>query len=108
MELPAAVLDAIAQLLGKRCCRKRIGRGKSLSLGFGDFVSHSIPSATDSFYGEWEVGTYFSSWRILNSGKVLCGSSDAADSLEELDGRLQDISLGVLNSIEVLESHDIR
>lgn len=97
----------LAEMIGKKCCRQRVGEWHSLSLGFGQKVYHS-KKTVDSFYGEWEVGTYSSAWRIIRSGEVLCGSKDNVNSLTELDNNLQDVLLGVIQSIELLSRFDIR
>lgn len=56
--------NAFGELIGKTCCRKRVGRSRSLSVGFGKKISHSKPDMADTYYGEWEIGTYSSPWRI--------------------------------------------
>lgn len=100
--------SAFAELIGNPSCRQRVGRGRSLSVGFGDKVPHSKPKTADPFYGEWEIGTYSSAWRIIREGRVVCGSSDLVDSIDELDGRLQAIQLGAVVAIEALSQFDIR
>jgi hypothetical protein len=102
------IQSAFAALIGERCCRQRVGRGRSLSLGFGSRVVHSRPKAEDSFYGEWELGTYSAAWRIVCDERVICGSSDLVDSADELDERLQAVKLGAIVAIEWLSLFDIR
>jgi hypothetical protein len=99
---------ALLPLIGKYCCRQRIGRGRSLSLGFGGKLPHSKPKTSDPFYGEWELGTYSAAWRIIREGRVVCGSLDAVDSIDELDERLQAIKLGKVLTIEVFSQFDLR
>jgi len=106
--IDASVQGAFAGLIGKRCCRQRVGRGLSLSVGFGEKVPQSESKAADPFYGEWEFGTYSSAWRVIQEGRVVCGSSDVVDSIEELDERLQAIKLGAVLAIETLSQLDIR
>lgn len=108
MAIDANIKGAVATLIGKRCCRQRVGRGRSLSVGFGEKVPHSKPRTADPFYGEWELGTYSSAWRVIHKGRVVCGSSDVVDSIDELDERLQTIKLGVILVIEALSHFDIR
>lgn len=95
-------------LLGKNCCRQRVGRGRSLSIGFGERVPQMTRKTIDGFYGEWEVGTYSSAWRIVLDGKIVLGSLDVTDSVDELDQRLQNIKLGSVTAIKVLSQFDIR
>jgi hypothetical protein len=77
-------------------------------VGFGKRVPHSKPKTADPFYGEWEIGTYSSAWRIIRAGRVVCGSSDVVDSIDELDERLQAIKLGAVVAVEALSQFDIR
>ena len=95
-------------LYGKNCCRKRVGRSRSLSVGFGNKVPHSKSMTVDSFYGEWEIGTYSSAWRVTDKGRIICGSSDVVDSVDELDERLQRIEFGSILGIETFSRFDIR
>jgi hypothetical protein len=108
MPLSLEISAAWAAAIGKQCCRQRVGRSKSLSIGFGAQVSHSIVDSQDSFYGEWEIGSYYSSWRIAKDGRILLGSTEGVDSVEALDAKLQQIRLGMLSEIEQTGSHDIR
>jgi len=71
-------------------------------------LPHAKPKAVDTFYGERELGTYSSAWRVIREGQVVCGSSDVVDSIDELDERLQAIDLGAVLAIEMLSQFDIR
>jgi hypothetical protein len=102
------VRNAFAGIIGKTCCRQRVGRGKSLSIGFGERILQSKPKVADPFYGEWEIGTYSSAWRIVDNSKILCGSLDVVDSIEELDEKLQQVRLGAVVDIEAVSLLDIR
>lgn len=97
-----------ASLIGKRCCRQRVGRWRSLSVGFGEKVPHSKKTKADTFYGEWELGSYSSAWRIVREGRVICGSSDVVNSTEELDDMLQAIALGCVVDVLSPSPLDIR
>lgn len=77
-------------------------------MGFGKKIPHSKSKTTDTFYGEWEIGTYSAAWRIIHKGHVVCGSSDVVDSIDELDTRLQAIQLGTVLTVEVISQFDIR
>jgi len=98
----------IAPLVGKPCCRRRVWRGRSLSLGFGKKVFHENERLIDSFYGEWEIGSYYGCWRVVKEGKMLLGSQDAVDKIDDLDGVLQRIEIGRVVSVRHLTSLDIR
>jgi len=95
-------------LTGKACCRQRVGRRRSLSLGFGDKIPHGRARLIDDFYGEWEIGTYSAAWRIVSKEKLLCGSQDVVDTLEDLDRRLSEIQIGQIESIYSTSKFDVR
>lgn len=96
------------EVFGKSCCRKRVGRDRSLSMGFGKKIPHGKSKLIDSFYGEWEIGSYSAAWRVMRDNKILCGSMTAVESIEELNVQLQKIDFGVIFQIEELSSFDIR
>ena len=102
------VQPAIADLIGKDCCRQRVGRMRSLSLGFGKKIPHGKARLVDDFYGEWEIGTYLAAWRVVHDGRILCGSQDIVDSVPELDERLSKIKFGRIKTISVFSKFDIR
>ncbi|WP_138922517.1 hypothetical protein [Hylemonella gracilis] len=108
MSIDKEIENSFLDLIGKRCCRKRVGHGRSLSLGFGVRIPHTKSKAVDAFYGEWEIGTYSAAWRIVQNGAVICGSLDVVDSINELDDRLQNLELGAILSIEAVSELDIR
>ncbi len=104
----ALVEDAIRSMLNKRCCRQRVWRPRSLSLGFGEKVYHGNSNLVDAFYGEWEIGTFYCAWRVIYDQKILCGSSDAVDSLDELDAALKQIDFGCIQSLTQPTRFDVR
>jgi hypothetical protein len=95
-------------LIGQPCCRKRVGRGKSLSIGFGKKVFHGNAKLVDEYYGEWELGSYYPAWRIVRDGKILCASQDAVDSLEELQVRLDELAIGPFIALSQTSEFDTR
>jgi hypothetical protein len=98
----------IKQLIGKDCCRKKIGRDLSLSFGFGDKIYHNDKKLNDTYYGEWEIGSYTSSWRIILNDKIVLGSNDSIESIEEFDLQLKKISFGKILKIELMSKFDIK
>ena len=46
---------ALRPMFGLACCRLRVGRFRSLSIGFGAERPHGKTDTQDSFYGEWEI-----------------------------------------------------
>lgn len=105
--LDSKVSKNIVNLIGKECCRQRVGRSRSLSIGFGGKRLHGKANQPDNFYGEWEIGTYTASWRIVQEERILCGSQDVVDSLSELDQILNTIQFGRIVAIKVLGKLDI-
>lgn len=105
--LPPVIQSALAPLMGRPCCRQRVGRGRSLSLGFGKRIMHSKTKLIDPYYGEWEIGTYSSAWRIVCGGIVVFGSSETVDSMTELDAFLQKFKFGSILSIELVSPFDV-
>lgn len=97
----------IYNLLGKLCCRQRLGRGRSLSIGFGGKVHHDRKNLVDDYYGEWEVGTYNAAWRVVDGDVILCGSQEVVDTLSELEERFRCIKLGRIDSISMNSKFDI-
>lgn len=87
-------------MLGKSCCRQRIGEWNSIHLGFGEKVYHH-KNTLDGFYGEWEAGTYSSNWKIYHNDSLLLTSKDDHN---DLDIRLQKIFFDRLKEIEVIEN----
>jgi hypothetical protein len=81
---------------------------RSLSVGFGDKVFHGRDDLPDGHYGEWEIGTYWPCWRVVSGHKILCGSQDPVESIQELDERLQVLVLGKFVGVSALSEFDIR
>lgn len=110
--MPKADILSVGVLLrdvrGLRCCRKRVGERRSLSIGFGAMQFHGDERLVDPFYGEWEFGTYYGAWRISRGPRVLCGSQDVVDSTQELHDRVERIELGCIVGVEMLTEFDVR
>ena len=100
--------ELIQPMLGKPCCRKRVWRPRSLSFGFGEKPYHGNSKLVDDFYGEWEVGTYSSAWRVLQNKRIVCASNDTVDSVDELDGALKAVDFGRISSVEQPADLDLR
>jgi hypothetical protein len=101
------VAQIIKQIVGKKCCRKKVGEFKSLSLGFGIKVFHHNPRLNNDYYGEWEVGSYFTTWRVIRDDRIICASRDPVDR-DELDAVVKNIELGNLLSIGEVSNIDVR
>lgn len=81
---------------------------RSLWLGFGQKLFHQNAKLIDPYYGEWEIGTYYCAWRVTKGGQILCGSTDAVDSIEELDFAIKKIAFGRILSLVQSSTFDIR
>lgn len=101
------IFEIMKSILGKKCCRASISSYKTLSLGFGEKVYHNNSKLQNEFYGEWEIGTYRCSWRILKGNKILLGKTDT-EEISEMNERISKIKFGEIVSINHLSKLDIR
>jgi hypothetical protein len=101
------ILEIINPMFGLKCCSARILSYKSLSLGFGGKVFYNNPRLIDTYHGEWEIGSYYSAWRILQDDKILLGKTDAFD-YPQMEAKLEKIKFGEIISINQLSKFDIR
>lgn len=106
--LPDQVREFLKHMFGKPCCRQRVSEPRGLRLGFGEKVYHKNQKLIDPYYGEWELGTYYCAWRVVEAGRVVCGSSDSVESASELNTALARIQFGTILNIEQLDGFDIR
>jgi len=79
---------------------------RSLSLGFG--AEGRTSELAKKTCREWEIGTYYSAWRVVRDGIVLCGSQDAVDSIDELNVALGRVELGRFVSLRQPSDLDVR
>lgn len=100
--------EFLAPMRGKRCCKQRVSEPRGLRLGFGDKVFHGNPKLIDEYYGEWEMGTYYCAWRVVEGGLLVCGSNDSVESANAIDTRIGQIRFGTFQAIEQLSSLDVR
>jgi hypothetical protein len=73
-------------------------------MGFGKRIPNNNPKTRDGYYGEWEIGTYESAWRVIQNGVIICASHDASDSPApenppDIDGVFRKINFENLVSI---------
>ena len=94
------ISELLKKLVGQPCCRQRVNPANinMLSLGFGNKIYHKKLNKVDNYYGEWELGTYNSAWRLVQNGQLLIGSSNKYNSLDTI---LQRINLGNFVGIDV-------
>lgn len=101
------ILNVIGSLYGKRFCRVAVGKFKSLSLGFGEKIFHNNDRLKDKYYGEWEIGTYYCSWRITRGNKVILGSNDIND-INELNIKINSIEFQEIVAINNPSALDVQ
>ena len=67
------IIDNLRQeIINQQICRIDFRRDKSLFIGLGN--KYPTCRKAVSFYGQWEIGTYNASWRIIKDGKILIAS----------------------------------
>ena len=101
------ILECMNRLVGQPCCLQLVGKNRSLNLGFGEVVRHSSTIA-EAIHGEWEIGTYYCSWRIIQNNTIVCASSDTVDDIEEIRQKIREINWGRFSSIRHLSDFDLR
>ena len=104
--------ELIKPLLELDCCRTQIGYRRSLSMGFGKKIPNNAPKTRDGYYGEWELMTYESAWRVIKDGNIICASHDATESLTpdnppDIDDAFQKIPFGKVLSIRQKNKWDV-
>jgi hypothetical protein len=107
IELPEIVREFLSPLAGMQCCRQRVSEPRALHFGFGRKIYHGNPKLIDTYYGEWEIGTYYCAWRVVSSGKIICGRDDI-EFVEETDAAIKQIEFGAFRLMEQLGDFDIR
>jgi len=109
MTIDPKIQGSFVGIIGKSCCRQRVGDYRYFSAGFGKQVPNEKASKNVvPFYGEWEIGSYTSTWRIIRDGNVVCSGRDLVDSDDELNKRLQGITLGTVVAVEMLSKFEVR
>jgi hypothetical protein len=101
------LIEILKPLFGKKFCRVNVGRSKSFSIGFGNKIYHNKHYLNDRYYGEWEIGTYYCSWRIIKNTKIICGSNDSKN-FDELNIYVNNIRFGSIKTISHISDYDIR
>ncbi|WP_111859910.1 hypothetical protein [Acinetobacter sp. CFCC 10889] len=100
LEIPAI----LQEIIGKKCCRKYLGEWNSLHLGFGEKIYHSNERLCTPFYGEWEIGTYFANWEIMQDGNIILDKKLKNTSME-LQQQLDVINLCCITKIELCHTN---
>jgi len=101
------VASLLQPMLGLPNCRTDVGQRKSLHLGFGERVFDGDERLRTRFYGEWEIGTYDSAWRVVKGNSILLARGDLGNS-NDLAVRLSQISLGTISGLVQPSPLDLR
>ena len=96
----------LKSIVGQPCTRREVGRGKSLSLGFGEIASDAS-RRNGKDYRKWEIGTYDGVWRVAR-GSVVLLSAQRSNDLGELNQELGAIELGAFMGLRQLSELDVR
>jgi hypothetical protein len=99
------IIEIFSSIYGKKCCRVSVGWPRTLSFGFGQRVYHNDPGLKDSYYGEWEIGTFRSDWRIIRNNKIILGSRDSTNSLDMM---INQVHFSEISNIVNLSDRDVR
>ena len=91
--------NLINSFLGKKCSRQQVGNCNSLSLGFGQKKYHNDQRLITDFYCEWEIGTYYRSWRIFDKNTLFYGGNDVND-FDDSNVILNQIDFGSVVSLK--------
>ena len=100
--IPPEINAKLQSMLG-RSISSLFVRGKRLCIGFG-----RMSEATTIAHGEWEIGTYECSRRIVQESRVTCASNDPVDTPTELEEALKACDLGEFSGIQPLSEFDTR
>jgi hypothetical protein len=102
------VSPVIGGLLDSECCGQRVSWLRSLSVEFGKKIPHNNPKSNDKFVGEWRVGTFQSTWRVVKDEVLVCASQDFGDSAADLDVAFSKLKFDRFKAIEIVSKFDIR
>jgi hypothetical protein len=98
--------ELISNLLGQKVCRIQVDDNRSLSIGFGEKVFHQKKRSKDSFYGQWELGSYYPSWRLIKNDRILVGAHDL-ESVADIKLNLIELLQGRLINLEIWKTFNI-
>lgn len=101
-QIPPEIYAKLRSMLGQSISSVFV-RGKRLCIGFG-----RLSEATTIAHGEWEIGTYECSWRIVQKSRVTCASNDPVDTPTELEEALKACDLGEFSGMQPLSEFDTR
>ncbi len=94
------IKSIIMPIIGQPCCRIQMHQDRSMSIGFGRKIPHHKPRERDAFFGEWEIGTFQSAWRIMEGKKILFGSQDLVLDEEGFSAAVESVKFGKIVSVE--------
>ena len=100
--------QSLKSLIGRPCCRMQARTAGGLSIGFGKKIFHGNPRVITEFYGEWEIGSYYGSWRYIQNGRILCASEDIFVDVHQMNQRINEIELGDFSSLRQIGNFDFR
>lgn len=107
IDIPHGIEWEFNLLLGQTCCRQHVGNDLSLFLGFGSIIYVTNPKG-ESPHGMYEIGTYRSDWRLIENQRILCGSNDVVDSIDDFREQIMKLDGATCAGIRMLTEFDVR
>lgn len=98
----------IAPMFESMLCRRRVGERRSISFGFGAKIFHGKSHLADPYYGEWELGTYNASWRIVSKDRIILGSNDLNELMDEWNLVLRNLPIDRIEALHQVSKFDVR
>lgn len=98
----------VTSMRHERCNIKKIGKRRDLSIEFGERAEKNKWKIPFVEHRKWRLGTYRSAWRLLKDEKIICGSQDVADSVDDLNKKLANTEIGTLSNVELISAYDVR
>lgn len=107
-DVPAAVRATLSEMMGRKCSLQRIDTDGTLRIGFGVLRLRPIRGSHSVEHAEWEIGTYYRSWRVCHGVEVLCGGQDPLGEPNILEQRLNQVDFGTFKDCHQLSAFDVR
>ena len=105
--IPDHILERLSPLKKIDCDVRRVSEGNSLTLGFGQRNYHNDKSLGHEYYSEWELRTFYSLWRVVKNGCVICCSHQDESNGKAIQGFIDQMQLTNITSIEMLSNLDV-
>ncbi|MDR1148290.1 MAG: hypothetical protein LBK66_06620 [Spirochaetaceae bacterium] len=105
MSIPNEILMTLQEL---PICRVEVDPYKNLHVGLGKKVKNLCKNSRVEYYGEWEIGTYISAWRIVKEGKLISGSRQIVEDTDIETQKIAPLFNEKFITMMELNEYDIR